>query len=412
MIPQKSFIGAALGTLIEYYDYALFSTFLPIFAPLFFPANTAYESLHKGYLIILVTLFFRPLGGLFFGHFGDRFGRRKTLLYSIYGIAIATITLGIVPSYAIWGVWSAIIILTAKAVQIFCFGGEFNGAGIYVMEHSQNKNEVLISSLLTATTLFGYLLASLFGVILTLSFMPDYSWRIAFIFGGVLAFCGIFYRKNFKESPNFKASSKDDGLIKLIRKFPKEILAGMFVGGFSTVPFTTCAAVLLPILSTKGFISQHEMMLMQTVVAIVAVVALIAVGVLCNGRSPPKIMRISCGLLLVFSYPALFCIDTYPLLLLPALSILIFINELFLGPAHAFLKNLFPMQYRYRGTSFSFCLGMAIFGGVTPIIEDHLFQMTQHFSAISIWLILVGIGTYFSISKIRNVSVVTTVAPA
>ena len=132
-ILKKSFIGAAIGTLIEYYDYILFITFIPILSPVFFTADSAYQSLVKGYVVLLIATIARPLGGLFFGYFGDTLGRRKALLGSMYGIAIATFVMGIVPGYATLGIWACVIIIIAKSVQLFCFGGEYNGAGIYVV---------------------------------------------------------------------------------------------------------------------------------------------------------------------------------------------------------------------------------------------------------------------------------------
>src|SRR5690348_13385627 len=94
-----SFLGAAMGTLIEYYDYGLFLIFLPLLSPVFFPAETPYQSLMKAYVILLVALLARPLGGIAFGYWGDLHGRKKALLASIYGIAIATFAIGIIPSY-------------------------------------------------------------------------------------------------------------------------------------------------------------------------------------------------------------------------------------------------------------------------------------------------------------------------
>jgi MHS family proline/betaine transporter-like MFS transporter len=101
---KSHFIGASLGTMVEYYDYAVFSLYLPIIAPLFFPAETAYGSLIKGYWILLLTALARPLGGLAFGYLGDFYGRRNALLWSMSGIAIATAAIGFTPSYATIGI--------------------------------------------------------------------------------------------------------------------------------------------------------------------------------------------------------------------------------------------------------------------------------------------------------------------
>lgn len=404
---KKSFFGAALGTMFEYYDYALFLIFLPILAPLFFPADTAYQSLVKGYFILFMPMLARPLGGMVFGYIGDTLGRRKALLGSLYGIAFATFFMGIAPSYAMIGASATVIVVIVKTIQLFCFGGEYNGAGIYVVEHAQDKKEGLVGSLLTAATLFGSLFASLVGIVLTAEFMPSWSWRIAFILGGIIGIIGIFYRKNLLESPQFtKADSRSQGLIKLLTTFPREIVAAIFVGGFSTVPFTTVLVFINPVLMTKGYFTHQQLMIYQTFYIFVAIIALIIGGFVADKKSPRKVMQFGALALILCSYPLLLCVDSGKLLwMIPALATLIIINEILLGPSNAYLKNLFSMQYRYRGTSLGFCLGMSLFGGLTPIVENYFYQMTGQFSSCSLWLILIGVGTYVSLHFVKKPAV-------
>ncbi|MBA2654415.1 MAG: MFS transporter [Gammaproteobacteria bacterium] len=403
-ILRHSFFGAAFGTLIEYYDYSLFTLFLPIIAPLFFPSSSPYESLVKSFNVLLIAMVSRPLGGLFFGYLGDAFGRRKALLTSMYGIAIATIVIGFIPSYAQFGIGSIIILMIAKTIQIFCFGGEYNGAGIYVVEHAQSKNEGYIGSLLSAVTLIGSLIASVIGIIITFAFMPEWSWRIAFILGGVVGISGILYRKNLLESPHFKqADAARDNLKNMLRKFPLEIIAGGFVGGFATVPFTTVFTFVAPVLLTKGFFTNQQFMIVQSLLIALAIVTLIIAGKSADKKSPAKVMQFGSLILIFLSYPVFLMLDKLSMIGFFLVSITMIVsNEILLGPSNAFLKNLFPMEYRYRGSSFSFTLGMSVFGGLTPIVENYLYQRTSHFSAASVWLIFLGIGTWCAIALVNN----------
>jgi MHS family proline/betaine transporter-like MFS transporter len=412
MLSKKLFFGAAIGTMIEYYDYALFAIFLPLISPLFFPANTTFQSLEKGYLILLIAMLARPFGGLFFGYFGDLLGRPKALLGSMYGIAIATFLVGLVPSALTIGTWAAVALTLAKAIQLFCFGGEYNGAGIYVVEHAQNKNEALLGSFLTATTLFGALLASLVGVITTLQVMPSWSWRIAFFIGGVIGVLGVFYRKNLLDSPGFKASNnKQHSFKKLLQTYPRELIAGVFVGGFATLPFTTVITFLNPVLMTKGFYNSHQLMLSQTFLIVIAIISLVSAGKVADKISPNKTMQFGALLLVLLSYPLLRMVDQGSLYsILFAQIIFIIINEILLGPSNAYLKNAFSMEYRYRGSSFSYCLGMSLIGGLTPVVEGFLYQRTGSFSAISLWLILIGLGTFISLRMVKRSSSVLLVA--
>ena len=403
-LSKKAFIGAAIGTLVEYYDYALFSIFLPIVSPLFFPADSAYQSLVKGYFVFLVAMIGRPFGAAILGHLGDVYGRPKALLISMYGIALSTIVIGITPSSATIGIWALIIVMVAKAVQVACFGGEYNGAGIYVVEHANNKNEAFVGSLLTAVMLSGALLASLLGILLTYPFMPSWSWRIAFLLGGLIGVFGILYRKNLAQSPYFVAADlKYDGLRALIKKFPYELLAGIFIGGLATAPFTTVFVFITPILTTKGFLTTHQFMLVQSLITLLAVLTLIPVGIFADKKTPIFVMRSSCLLLVGLSYPLLSIVDKGNLFFIIAAMIgLVIINEIFLGPSNAYLKTIFPMQYRYRGSSISFCIGMSLFGGLTPVVENYLYHLSGKFSVSACWLVLLGLGALFSFEKVTR----------
>lgn len=399
-LPYRSFFGAALGTLVEYYDYSVLVIFLPLVSPLFFPAASSYDSLIKGFYAMLVAAVARPLGGLFFGSIGDRLGRRKALLCSMYGIAIATILMGLTPSYESIGIWSAIMLTATKAVQLFCFGGEYNGAGIYVVEHAKNKNEAFLGSALTSMMLLGSLLATLIAYVTTLEGMPAWGFRVAFIFGGILGIIGIVFRKNLEESPNFvKADPEKHKVRQLIKAYPAELVAGVFMGGFATVPFTTVIAFINPVLMTKQYLTPQSLMLLQAFLIGVAVLALLIAGRVADKKSPKQVMKIGALALCLLALPLMWLVDTGHFGLIVAAEVgLIVINETLLGPSNACLKNLFAMQYRYRASSLSFTLGLSLFGALTPIVENFLYQLTGSFVSLAAWLIFVGVGAYLSLA--------------
>ncbi|EKD72119.1 MAG: major facilitator transporter [uncultured bacterium] len=405
-LPKQSFIGAALGTMIEYYDYSLFIVFLPILAPLFFPADSAYQSLTKSYALFFISMLARPLGGIIFGYIGDHFGRRKALLASMYGIAFSTIAIGITPSFTQIGIWATISILLFKTMQGFCFGGEYNGAGIYVVEHAQSKLELFISSLLSSAVLFGSVIGTFVAVIATAKFSPSWGWRLAFILGGLMGILGIISRKNLLESPQFQPADKlKHDLKNMFRHYPKELIAGFFIGGLSTVPFTTVFTFLNPVLATKGFFSNHDLMMIQLLLSISAVIALISIAFFCHAIQPKKVMSFGCVMMILLSIPLLMSIDQHRLYFYIIFAILmIMANECVFGPSSAFLKNIFPAHFRYRASSFSFCLGMAFFGGTTPLIENFLYQKTNHFTAITLWLIFLNVSTFIVIKLLNTKS--------
>ena len=402
-IRKQSFIGAAIGTTIEYYDYALFAIFLPLIAPQFFPAEDAYHSLMKGYYVLTIAMLARPFGSVFFGHIGDMIGRRRALLLSMYGIAVTTFIIGLTPTYQSIGVWSVVIIVISKCFQLACFGGEYNGAGIYVVEHANKGNEGFWGGLLTAIVCSGGLIASLLGVLLTLDDMPEWSWRIAFIIGGLIGVFGILYRKKMHESPQFTPADPAQTLGKMINKFPRQILAGIFIGGFATIPFTTVITFINPVLMTKGFMTKHELMWLQSAMIFLGSFVLVLSGTMADRTSPRRIMRAGALMLTALSLPALWLVDLQSFFwLIIASTVFIVINEVTLGPANAYLKNIFPAEYRYRGSSLSFTIGMSLLGGLTPLVENALYHATGQFTSAALWLVFIGVGAYWSIGAAQS----------
>jgi MHS family proline/betaine transporter-like MFS transporter len=348
----------------------LFTIFLPIFSPIFFPADTVYHSLVKSYFMMWIAMAMRPLGGLFFGYFGDKFSRRKALVCSIWGIVVATLVIGLLPSVASVGAWATGGIVFAKAVQVFCFGGEYNGAGIFIVEHAQGKKEALAGSIFVAIAFIGALLACVAGILLTGKGMPKESWRIAFIAGGLIGLMGIPNRSNLPESPAFKpGDAKQHGMMQMLRLYPLELLTGVFVGAFTAIPFISILMFINPVLMAKGYFTNQQLMLTQGLMITVAIASLIPAGFMADKISPKKFMKLCCLALIIFSYPLLKAVDSRNLFsMLVALSALTVITEFFHGPSHAYSKNLFAMRYRYRASSLGFGFGVSVLGSITPIV--------------------------------------------
>ena len=364
-IAKKSILVASLGNMLEYYDYAIFNIFLPIIAPVFFPGRTKYDALVMGYYAVLISAIARPLGGLLFGYIGDRFGRKIALLLSIYGIAFVTLLVGILPGYASIGIAAMFILTTIRALQMLCFGGEVCGAGIYVVELANGHREGLMGSILTAMALVGSVVASLIGVILSYLNPQQPNWRLAFILGGIAGLVAIIFRRNMAESVDLTELSNKVSLKTPFIKYPRELFAGVCIGGFITMPFTTVLAYVNPMLVTKGFISNLEFMKFQFILSVIAVISLLLSGLASDKYTPSKIMYGSAIALILVAWPLCKMFNSELMgFVLIAEIIMVVINEFLLGPVNAYLKSIFPVQVRYRGAAFSFCLGMSIIGGL------------------------------------------------
>ncbi len=387
----KSLVIASFGTLIEYYDYALFSLFLPFLAPVFFPAKSAYDALIMGFYAILIASVARPLGGLFFGYIGDRYGRKISLVISLYGIALATLFIGILPSYAQIGVSAAIVLTIVRSVQLFCYGGEYSGAGIYVVELAKSKNTAFIGALLSAMALVGSVVAAIVGIILTSVNKTDPNWRLGFILGGVVGLIAIYFRRGMTESVSKHELIKSPSLLSILKSQPRALFAGFCIGGFITVPFTTVLTFINPVLKTKDLMNAMQFMQFQFVLSTIAVITLVTAGFFADKLSPIKVMRTASILLIILAWPLGMLLDSSNLyFILGTEIVLVVINEILLGPSNAYLKQIFPINCRYRGVAFSFCLGMAVLGGLTPIVENSLYQITGYLQSVAIWLVFIS----------------------
>lgn len=399
---SKSLVIASFGTLIEYYDYALFSLFLPFLAPVFFPAKSAYDALIMGFYAILIASIARPLGGLFFGYIGDKYGRKTSLVISLYGIALATLFIGILPSYAQIGVSAAILLVLIRSIQLFCYGGEYSGAGIYVVELAKSRNVALIGAILSAMALVGSVLAAVVGMILTHINKIDPNWRLGFILGGVVGLIAIYFRREMTESVSKHELVKSPSLLSIFKNQPRALFAGLCIGGFITVPFTTVLTFINPVLKTKGLMSSMQFMQLQFALSTIAVITLVSAGFFADKLSPIKIMRAASILLVLVAWPLGMLLDSSNLyFVLGAEIALVVINEILLGPSNAYLKQIFPVDCRYRGVAFSFCLGMAIFGGLTPVVENYLYQTTGYLQSVALWLIFVSGLTCLAFSLVK-----------
>lgn len=401
-ITHKSILIASLGTMFEYYDVAIFAIFLPILSPILFPGHSKYESLVIGFYALLIASIARPIGGLAFGYIGDTYGRKKSLLISMYGIAIATLLIGLIPGANTLGIWSMVLVIMVRAFQALCYGGEYNGAGTYVVELANGHKEGLAGSILSAMALVGSVIAPIIGLILTFFNKSSPNWRLAFILGGVAGLIAVHYRRNMQESITPSELKQKLPFFKFIASHCPELLACICIGGFITTSFTSVVVFINPVLVTNGYIDNQEFMSLQLMLSVIAVITLLISGLYADIYTPKKIMKFAATALILGAYPLSLLIASHNLGLIILGEIgLIIINEALLGPANAFLKSLFPIQYRYRATAFCFCLGWSIMGGLTPVVENYLYKQTHKLSSIAIWLIFIGVITWMSLMMVK-----------
>ena len=188
---KKNIFAAMIGNALEYYDVTLFGFFAFIISPLFFPAEDPIVSGIYSLIAFAFGFVMRPIGGLIFGHLGDKYGRKSALVSAILLVTIPTFVIGVVPSYAQIGMLAPITIFLCRMVQGLSTGGEYFGASVFIAEHSKKSQRGFACSILSSSSFVGAILGTTLGAICTSSSMPEWAWRIPFLLGAVFGLVGF-----------------------------------------------------------------------------------------------------------------------------------------------------------------------------------------------------------------------------
>lgn len=228
-------LGAFLGTIVEYYDYSLYGFSAAIIAEKFFSSNTdQLTKLINAFAVYAVAYLSKPIGAYIFGCIGDIYGRKKALSFTIIGIIIPTLIIGLLPDYSVLGVWSTIILVLCRFMQGIFIAGEYDGAAIYVIEHLGAKYQFTASAITRCTGVIGLLSGIGATNFFNAHIFPDWSWRVPFLLSVPLGLITLYYRQKFDETPEFKEAGNSNTIQKfdiLIKKHWKNILPLIFLAG-------------------------------------------------------------------------------------------------------------------------------------------------------------------------------------
>jgi MFS family permease len=378
----KTLILSALGGALEFYDFVIFAYFAKTLGHLFFPAGTSdLVAQLQAFTIFAIGYVARPLGGIVMAHFGDRIGRKRMFTLSVFLMAVPTLLIGVLPTYATIGVLAPILLTVLRVVQGLAIGGEVPGAWVFVSEHVPRHRKGLAVASLSAGLTFGILIGSLLAAYLNASMSPeallDHGWRIAFVLGGVFGFVAVYLRRWLSETPVFarmrerKELSEELPAWVVVRDHLPGVLLSM------VVTWVLTAAIVVVILMTPT--------LMQTAFKIDSARAFtggsIGAFTLCIGCVGGGLLvdRVGRGLAMLIASIGL-ALSTYALYFdLQAggthLYSLYALAGLFAGIAGivpAVLVASFPPAIRFSGISVSYNVAYAIAGAATPVLVGYL----------------------------------------
>lgn len=393
---RRQVLAGSVGNVLEWYDFAVYGFLAPIMAPLFFPQEDTLSGLINTYGIFAAGYLMRPLGGVIFGHIGDRMGRKKALQLSIAMMAIPTVLVGLLPVHAQVGALAAALLVLLRLIQGISVGGELIGSMSYLVETAPTNRRGVAGSWSifggVAGILLGSLVAAVLGGLLGDEAMSSWGWRIPFLSGVVIFLVGNWLRRSLEESPEFTAATdaqaeQGNPLLEVLRQIPARLMllsAGILL--FATSFYMLF--VWMPSYLTKIVTPAVDHALMINTVAMILVVVMIPIGGALSDRFGRKpVMLIATALMGLTIYP-LFLIIDHGVMIEALLAQLWFamLFGLMGGPLPAFMVECFPVTNRYTAIGVSYNITLAIFGGTGPMVATWLIRETGDIASPALYL--------------------------
>jgi MHS family proline/betaine transporter-like MFS transporter len=394
-----------VGNALEFYDFTLYGFFAPIIALNFFPAGDKASALIYSLGVFAFGFLMRPLGAAVFGHLGDRFGRKRALSLSVIMMAIPTALIGALPDYQTIGIFAPILLTLCRLLQGLCTGGEYNGAAIFVLEHQQKDQAGFAGGLITSSCTLGALLGTGVGYVCTLEGMPEWGWRLPFFFGALIGIVGLYIRSQLDESPEFLAASAKPKspssrlpLVDALLKHPYSVLCIVGIAWLNGVMYYASFTYVSIYLSTLyDWPTNRSLPIAAVALTVYSLLAPLA-GKLSDRWGTGRLMKPAALALALLAYPMYMLLATGELAcILVAQLVFACLAAFFSGPINAFMLHLFPVEDRYSGISFSYSLGIALFGGFTPFIMTLVIQTTKNPVSPAYWLIVSALGGLLSL---------------
>lgn len=378
--------ASLIGATVEWYDFFLYGMVAGIvFNKLYFPTGDLFISTMLAYTTFAVGFIARPLGGIIFGHFGDRIGRKSMLILTLMIMGIATFLIGLVPTYAQIGIWAPILLLVLRILQGLGLGGEWGGAVLMTYEYAKPEQRGLYASFPQIGLSIGLCLAA--GIVAFLSYsltdeqFLSWGWRVAFLLSFVLVLVGLYIRLNIMETPEFEKLKSKRAEVKvpfasMITNYPKEVMAGMCARFIDGVFFNIFAVYSIAFLTQQLKIPRTEALLGVCIAALVMCPFIPYFGGVSDrfGRTRTYFWG---SLITGFSaLPAFWIWLHYPeqTILVWAALVIPFgvLYAAIYGPEAALFCDLFKPEVRYTGISFVYQFSGIFSSGLTPLVAAML----------------------------------------
>jgi MHS family proline/betaine transporter-like MFS transporter len=397
----KSFCLILTGNLFDHYDSNIYAMMVPLIAPLFFPQEDPVVGLLLGYSLLSVGIITRPLGAFVFGHLCRKHGPNPCLVLSLSGIALATGTMALLPTYATIGSWAPILLALLRGFQGFFGAGETTIAGLYALSFCPASRQGTYGGLYQSSTVLGIFLASACATVVTC--YPDIAllWRVPFFLGFGAGCMGLYLRTQVWQETHFQVQPKAPSTVESFRilyEKKKLLLRIIAVSSFSYLTYSIPFVLMNSFLPLVSDVSLQEVMLMNTALLLVDMIACPLLGKLADRFTLTRVMKTAALALTFTLIPLFFAMQAGTAMEIMGIRIwIIGWGLVFLSPLYGWFSQVITTQDRYLLKGVGYQLGSEVFGRSLPAVCICIWYQTHSFFLVGLYPTVLAFGAYLSL---------------
>jgi MFS family permease len=398
----RKVVGASMaGTVVEWYEFFLYGTAATlVFGKLFFPATgNELDGIIAAFATYAVGFIARPLGGIVFGHIGDKVGRKSLLQFSLVLIGISTFLMGCLPTFGSIGYWAPALLVFLRFIQGFALGGEWGGAVLLVTEHSPNRSRAFWGSFPQAGVPLGNLLATLVLLLLSATLTEAdflaWGWRVGFWLSVIIVGIGYYIRTQVADSPIFQAAkakieaeaSAGYGLTEVFRRYPRGVFTAMGLRFGENILYYMVVTFSITYLDHRG-VDTTRILALLFAAHLLHVIVIPLVGTLADRMGRRPVYLLGAALTMAWPFIAFPMFDTGSTsMILAAIMLGLAVHSLMYAAQPAIMAEMFPTRMRYSGVSLGYQVTAIVAGSWAPLIGTALLREYESWTPIALYVL-------------------------
>jgi len=411
---RRAVIASTVGTMIEWYDFYLYGLVAAIvFGKLYFPSQDPYSATLLAFSTFFLGFVARPVGAVIFGHFGDRIGRKGTLVITLLMMGVSTVLVGLVPTYEHIGIWGAVALTVLRLLQGIGVGGEWGGAIAVATEWSTfNKRRGLAASWPQFGSPLGMLMAVVALTVTSRMGSPEWfetiGWRIPFLISALLIVVGLYIRLGVLETPVFQTMQEKKEIVRApvmeaVRGYWREIVLTCLIRTGQQAPFVLFTTFLLSYGTSNLGLDRSFLFNCVLAAAVFSLFTTPLFGYISDRIGRKRMYLIGAFTMMAFAFPYFWMLDTkIPFLIVIAVLLSLPVHDMQYAPQAAFIAESFPPSVRYSGSSIGYQLASITSGGPAPIIAAYLLHTYGTSTAIAAYLFVIATISFVSAMFLRD----------